>query len=161
MRLRRSERRRRAVLQGVRHQAGGCMTARALWMAVVLLIASIVSAAQMPDPKQMSGMPLPVSDIPVGTVTVRLIRGQLTNPLPGETVELASSGMTPKTAKSDESGRAQFTGLTPGTRVKASTTVDGETIESQEFDVPSAGGIRLMLVATDQQTAKQAEEDRR
>ena len=133
---------------------------RALSLVVALLTSGVVSA-QMPDPKQMSGMPLPVSDLPVGTVTVRLIRGHLTNPLPGQTVELASSGMTPKTAKSDESGRAQFTGLTPGTRVKASTTVDGETIESQEFDVPSAGGIRLMLVATDQQTAKQAEEDRR
>src|SRR5207253_1709740 len=96
-----------------------------------------VVSAQMPDPKQMSGMPLPVSDLPVGTVTVRLIRGQLTNPLPGQTVELASSGMTPKTAKSDESGRAQFTGLTPGTRVKASTTVDGETIESLVFELPA------------------------
>src|SRR5438874_8878378 len=114
MRLRRSERRGRAVLQGVRHEAGACMTVRALWMVVVLLIAGIVSAAQMPDPKQMSGMPLPVSDIPIGTVTVRLIRGQLTNPLPGETVELTGSGMAPQTAKSDASGRAQFTGLTPG-----------------------------------------------
>ena len=29
------------------------MTARALWMVVVLLSGGIVSAAQMPDPKQM------------------------------------------------------------------------------------------------------------
>jgi hypothetical protein len=132
---------------------------RALWLIVALLTSAVVSA-QMPDPKQMSGMPLPVSDIPVGTVTVRLIRGQLTNPLPGETVELTGSGMTPKTAKSDQSGRAQFDGLTPGTRVKASTTINGEKIESQEFDVPSAGGIRLMLVATDREAEKRAEGDR-
>lgn len=136
------------------------MTHRALWLVVALLTAGIASGAQMPDPKRMSGMPLPVSDLPVGTVTVRLIRGQLTNPLPGETVELRGSGMTPKTAKSDESGRAQFAGLTPGTRVKASTTINGERIESQEFDVPPAGGIRLMLVATGRETETRAEEDR-
>jgi hypothetical protein len=129
----------------------------ALWLIVALFLSGAVPAAQMPDPKQMSGMPLPVSDIPVGTVTVRLIRGQLTNPLPGETVELAGPGMSPRTAKSDESGRAQFTGLTPGTRVKASTTISGERIESQEFEVPSAGGIRLMLVATDTAAGKPTE----
>src|SRR3982751_4880269 len=104
--LRCEERRGRAVLQGVRHEAGGRMIRRALRTIGVLLIAAVVSAAQMPDPRQMSGMPLPVADLPVGTVTVRLIRGQLTNPLPGETVELTGSGMTPKTAKSDASGRA-------------------------------------------------------
>ena len=135
------------------------MTRRAPWIVVAaLLTTGIVSARQMPDPKQMSGMPLPVSDIPVGTVTVRLIRGQLTSPLPGETVQLTGQGMAPRSAKSDESGRAQFTGLAPGTRVKASATIDGETLQSQEFDVPSAGGIRLMLVATGSATAKPAEE---
>jgi hypothetical protein len=72
-------------------------------------------------------------------------------------VELAGPGMSPRTAKSDESGRAQFTGLTPGTRVKASTTISGERIESQEFEVPSAGGIRLMLVATDTAAGKPTE----
>ncbi len=133
---------------------------RALSIVIALLTATVVSA-QMPDPKQMSGRPLPVSDLAVGTVSVRLIRGQLTNPLPGETVELSGQGMTPKTAKSDESGRAQFSGLTPGTRVKASTTINGETIQSQEFDVPSAGGIRLMLVATDAETEKLAAENRK
>ena len=35
---------------------------------------------QMPDPKQISGMPLPVPDVQIGTVTVRVIKGQLTNP---------------------------------------------------------------------------------
>jgi hypothetical protein len=128
----------------------------AFWLLVAFL-SGAVAAAQMPDPRQMSGMPLPVSDIPVGTVTVRLIRGQLTNPLPGESVELTGPGMAPRTAKSDASGRAQFTGLTPGTRVKASTTISGEKIDSQEFEVPSAGGIRLMLVATDTAAEKRTE----
>ena len=37
-----------------------------------------VSSAQlqMPDPKQMSGIPRPVDDLPTGSVSVRLIRGQ-------------------------------------------------------------------------------------
>jgi hypothetical protein len=128
---------------------------------VSLVMSASAVSAQMPDPKQMSGIPRPVGDLPVGTVTVRLIRGGFTNPLPGQTVELTGAGMAAKTAKSDESGRAQFDGLNPGTRVKASATIDGERLESQEFDVPSAGGIRLMLVATDAETEKRAEEDRR
>ena len=32
---------------------------------------------QMPDPKQISGVPLPVPDVAVGTVTVRVVRGQI------------------------------------------------------------------------------------
>jgi hypothetical protein len=118
------------------------------------------SGIQMPDPKAMSGMPLPVPDVPVGTVTARVIRGALTNPLAGQTVELRGAG-APKTAKTDDAGRATFSGLAPGTRVKAAVVVDGERVESQEFDVPAAGGIRLMLVATDAAIEKKAADDRK
>ena len=121
--------------------------------------APFASGAQMPDPKAMSGMPLPVPDVPVGTVTARVIRGALTNPLPGQTVELSGSGLS-KTAQTDAAGRATFSGLAPGTRVKAAVVVDGERVESQAFDVPAAGGIRLMLVATDAAIEKKAAEDR-
>jgi hypothetical protein len=121
--------------------------------------APFASGAQMPDPKQISGVPLPVPDVPVGTVTVRVIRGQLTNILPGQTVELAGAG-APKSATTDEAGRAIFSDLSPGTRVKASVIVDGERIESQEFVVASAGGTRLMLVATDAATEAKAAADR-
>ena len=99
----------------------------------------------MPDPRAMSGIPLQVPDLPVGTVTARVIRGALTNPLKGETVELI--GPSPARAQTDESGRATFTALAPGTRVKAVVVVDGERIESGEFQVPAAGGTRVMLVA--------------
>src|SRR5258708_13172747 len=95
--------------------------------------------AQMPDPKQISGVPLPVADIPVGTVTVRVIRGQLANILPDQTVELTGAG-APKTATTDQAGRATFSGLPPGSRVKASVSVGGERIESQEFAVPAPAG---------------------
>jgi hypothetical protein len=109
--------------------------------------------AQMPDPKQMSGVPLPVTDLQPGTVMVRLIRGTLSNIVTGHPVELIG-GERALTANTNDAGRAEFTGLKPGTRVKAVTTVDGERIESHEFEVPSSGGIRLMLVASDPNLAK-------
>ena len=59
----------------------------------------------------MSGMPLPVPDVPVGTVTARVIRGALTNPVPGIEVELLGAE---KKAKTDDAGRATFSGLAPG-----------------------------------------------
>jgi hypothetical protein len=102
----------------------------------------------MPDPKQMSGIPRPVDDLPNGTVSVRVIRGQLSNNVEGQTVSLEGGGRT-LTAATDETGRAEFTGVAAGTSVKASTEVDGERLESQEFPFPGQGGIRLMLVATD------------
>ncbi len=132
---------------------------RGVLLALTLLLVAAVAFAQMPDVRQMSGMPLPVGDVPVGTVTVRVIRGQLTNPLVGESVELSGPGTAAKTAKTDQSGRAQFSGLAPGTRVKAAATINGEKLESQEFDVPAQGGIRLMLVATDPDAAKRDAED--
>jgi hypothetical protein len=102
----------------------------------------------MPDPKEMAGIPRPVDDLPNGAVSVRLIRGQLSNNITGHPVEL-HVGSKVITVKTDEAGRAEFKELTPGTTVKATADVDGEHLESQEFPAPARGGIRLMLVATD------------
>ncbi len=116
--------------------------------ALVLLVTCVAAGAQpaMPDPRQMSGVPLPVGDVSTGTVTVRVARESVTNAVTGQEVQLAVGGEF-RTAKTNDAGRAEFTGLTPGSRVKASTIVDGERLESQEFDVPATGGVRLMLVA--------------
>jgi hypothetical protein len=102
----------------------------------------------MPDPKQMSGIPRPVDDLPKGSISVRLIRGALSNNISGHPVDLNVGGKV-TTVKTDENGRAQFDAVPPGTTVKASADVDGEHLESQEFPAPAQGGIRLMLVATD------------
>jgi hypothetical protein len=102
---------------------------------------------EMPDPKQMSGIPRPVTDLPAGHVSVRLIRGQLSNNIQGHPVEIHSGGKV-MTQKTDENGRAEFSGVTAGSTVKAVAVVDGERLESQEFPWPGDGGIRLMLVAT-------------
>jgi hypothetical protein len=49
------------------------------------------------------------------------------------------------TAPTDESGRAIFAALGPGRTAVASVTVDGETVKSQPFQVPSRGGLRVIL----------------
>jgi hypothetical protein len=110
---------------------------------------------QMPDPKEMSGIPRPVSDLPTGHVSVRLIRGQLSNNIQGHPVEIHAGGKV-LTEKTDENGRAEFSGVGPGTTVKAAATVDGERLESQEFPWPREGGIRVMLVATSKEAAAPA-----
>jgi hypothetical protein len=114
---------------------------------VVLAAAGIAAAQEMPSPRQMSGVPLPAGDVPLGTVTVRVIRGTFANPISSQTVEIVGTG-SPVTASTNEIGRAEFKGLAPGARVKAAATVAGERIESQEFVVPRTGGIRLILVAS-------------
>lgn len=117
-------------------------------ISLLALMAAPASAQEMPNPRQMSGVPLPVSDVPAGTVTVRVIRGSFANPVASQTVELIGAG-SPRTATTNEAGRAEFSGLAPGTRLKAAAVVGGERLESQTFELPTAGGIRLMLVAAD------------
>jgi hypothetical protein len=121
-------------------------------MALVRSQAPLSAQFQMPDPKQMSGIPRPVDDLPAGSISVRVIRGSLSNNIIGQPVQLSVAGKT-LTAKTDDVGRAEFKGVTAGATVKASTDVDGEHLESQEFQVPGNAGIRLMLVATDKAAA--------
>ena len=139
---------------------------RLLAVAAALLLAAppalraqALSGAQMPDAKQMSGVPLPVGDLAPGTVTIRVVRGSMANVIPGQLVEL-TGGPAPMSARTSDTGRAEFPGLIPGTRVRAFTTVNGERLESQEFTVPATGGIRVALVATDPAMQKRAAEDR-
>jgi len=112
----------------------------------------------MPDPRAMSGIPRPVTDLPDGSISVRVIRGELSNNIPNQPVQLRV-GDKVLTAKTDEAGRAQFDKVTPGSTVKASTDVAGEHLESQEFQAPPRGGIRLMLVATDPSKAPATQPD--
>jgi len=135
---------------------------RAYAMFFALLVAFLAQSAyaqppgiEMPDPKQMSGIPRPVTDLPAGSVSVRLIRGELSNNIADFPVELSVNGKA-QTVKTDAQGRAQFDKLPAGATLKATATVDGEKLESQEFPAPSSGGIRLMLVATDKEKAARA-----
>ena len=124
----------------------GAIASLAFGVALVLCAGSALVHAQ-PDPRQMSGIPRPVTDLPDGSVSVRVIRGALTNNIPNQVVELHVGGKV-LTAKTDDAGRAQFDKLTPGATLKATTVVDGEALQSEEFPAPAQGGIRLLLVAS-------------
>ena len=128
------------------------------WMGrkVILSVLGVLSGGallsaqfQMPDPKQMAGIPRPVTDLPDGSISVRLIRGQLSNNIASHQVELHFANGRVLKVNTDDAGRAQFDKVPAGESVKATADVDGEHLESQDFQAPSQGGIRLMLVATD------------
>ena len=123
--------------------------ARVVWGLLGLMAfgASVrVEGQTLPNPRQMSGIPLPSADLPAGTIAVRVIRGSFSNNVPGVPVEFTADGKT-TTVATDSSGRAQTSGWARGARVIARTTVDGERIESQEIVVADSGGVRVMLVA--------------
>src|ERR671934_1882367 len=103
----------------------------------LILLAGLPALAQfeMPDPRQMSGIPRPVTDLPDGTVSVRVIRGQLSNNIANQAVDLHGLGKV-ITLKTDETGRVAFPNIPPGTTIRISTIVDGERLESQRFQMP-------------------------
>ena len=139
------------------------MTRIAAALALVALLAGPAAAqmppaagAQMPDAKAMSGVPLPTPDLLPGSMTVRVVYGAMDKPIAGMTVEI-TGGVRKETG---EDGRALFSGLEPGSRVKAFVIVGGERLESQDITMPSNGGIRVALVATDPELEKRAAADR-
>ncbi|HVG86548.1 MAG TPA: hypothetical protein VM820_18625 [Vicinamibacterales bacterium] len=117
----------------------------ALWIVASLAPPSFAQVA-MPDAAQMSGIPLPAAELPVGTVSVRVVRERMGNNITGQSVSATSGGQT-KTATTDGQGRAEFSGYAPGATVVATATVDGEVLLSQELTIPSRGGLRVALVA--------------
>jgi hypothetical protein len=123
---------------------------RRLRTAFLLTIGIVASAAglaaQMPDARAMSGIPMPMADVPAGSIVVRVVRQQLSNNVAGQAVEL-HVGSQVLTAKTDAEGRATFAGLTSGTEAHAVAVVDGERLESAPMQIGPTGGIRVMLVA--------------
>jgi hypothetical protein len=116
-----------------------------------LLVALIGSPAlaqvAMPDPTQMAGMAIPAPELPTGTVSVRLVRQQLGNNIVGHEIKVTAGTVT-QTAKTDETGRATFTGLPAHEQATAEAVVDGERVVSNPFEVPhESGGLRVILIA--------------
>lgn len=105
-----------------------------------------VFAQDMPDPSSIHGRAIPASELGDRVVTVRVVREAIGNNIAGQQVQLTVSGRT-RTATTDEQGRAEFTNLPGGEEARAETTVDGEQLVSQPFRVPTAGGLRVILVA--------------
>ena len=121
-----------------------------LWMA--LPTAPAFAQVAMPDPSAIAGTPLPAPELPDATVTVRVVRERMGNNIAGQPVTLRVGAAT-RTSTTDAQGRAQFDGLSAGALVQATTTVDGETLTSQEFAVPAKGGVRVALIAGIQKAA--------
>ncbi len=96
----------------------------------------------------MSGMPLQVGDLPPGTVAVRVIRQTFDQNVVNVPVELrVGSASAAQSSVTDPEGRATFRGLRVGDIVRTKAVVDSETLESQSFQLPAQGGVRLVLVA--------------
>src|SRR5262245_48844657 len=99
-------------------------TLASIVIAVVWAVVPTFAQIAMPDPTQMSGVPLPAPELPDGTVTVRVVRERMGNNISGQTVTLKVAGAI-RTATTDAQGRAQFDKLPPGAAVEAEVTVDG------------------------------------
>src|SRR5262245_1838584 len=154
--MRHRERLRREVLQVLRRAIMNARRAGTLMVALAVVGSTLVQAQPgMPDPKQMSGIPRPVTDLPDGTVSVRLIRGEMSNNIANHAVEFTVDGKT-QSVNTGPDGRAEFKPERPGGTIKAAAVVDGERLESEEFPVPLKGGIRLLLVATDKEKEARA-----
>jgi hypothetical protein len=111
-----------------------------------VLLASIASAQDMPDPSLINGRAIPAADLPNGTVTVRVVRESIGNNMPGQQVHV-KVGQNTFTATTDAQGRAEFKDLPRGGDAIADSIVEGETLRSQPFNVPTSGGLRVILVA--------------
>lgn len=113
-----------------------------------LTSASLPAAAQGQPPPMAIGEHLPDKTMPVGTVTVRVIPGSMAEAVIGAEVTLAVAGQaqTAQTAKTDGSGRATFRDLPVGATVVASIVDEQQQKkESSPFQIPAAGGSRVML----------------
>ena len=107
-------------------------------LAVVCLAAmpALLSAQiAMPNPKEISGVPLATGQVPAGTVSARVIRGGFDKPVEGATVQLTfpKGGGRNATMKTDAQGRAPFPNVPNGVVALVTTTVDGATITSKDI----------------------------
>lgn len=132
-----------------------------MFAAAVLALAFAGTArAQMPDLRQMLGKPLPVAELPAGTVVVRVSERLPMNGVPGVEVKAivvdAGGKRQMRTAKTGDDGRATFEGLPQGSRFSAEATAKGETLKTTEFPVPAQGGARVLLVAGVEAAAAEA-----
>jgi hypothetical protein len=126
---------------------------------LAVLAGPVAAQINMPDPKQISGVPLPASDVATGSVSVRVIRGSFANNVAGQAVEFTVDGKT-RTVKTDDSGRALISGLALGAHLKAATVLDGKRLESQDITIAGTG-LRVVLVGIDPEEEKRVAEDAR
>jgi hypothetical protein len=120
----------------------------------VALIAGVLAMAAQPTAAQPQmagavGKPRVDAQLPVGTATVKVVRGAIDAPMTGLDVEMAGADGSSRTARTDSEGRATFPGLKASVEYKARMAItEGDTelsSESEPFSIPDAGGVRLLL----------------
>jgi hypothetical protein len=105
-----------------------------------------VAQPMMVDPSRMSGIPRPDPQVPAGTITVRLIRGELSNRVVGTEVVLEGADGSSKKAKTDDQGRATFSGLDGSGPFRAKASDGTVELASQPIELQAGMGSRVMLV---------------
>lgn len=128
-------------------------------VAVCVAPARISAQVNMPNPKDISGVPLPAADLAAGSVSVRVIRGGFDKNVADQPVVFTIDGVN-RTVKSGADGRTQVDKIKMGATVTVSTTIDGATLTSQTVTIGTAG-IRFVLVAVDPDATLRAAEDTR
>lgn len=119
-------------------------TLTSAWVAFAM-VALASPAVVLAQPASAQGKPLPDPKLDVGAVTVRVIRGSVARPANGIDVTLIGEGDARLTARTNAEGRATFGGLAPGATYIAEA-IDGDTkVRSEQFAIPDAGGVRLLL----------------
>lgn len=112
----------------------------------------------MPDPALIHGRAIPAAELPIGTVTVRVVREAIGNNVAGQGVRLTVNGSA-RNATTDDQGRAEFPNLPAGAEVRAEATINGEALVSDTFMVPATGGLRVILVAGLKEAAARKEQE--
>lgn len=117
--------------------------------ALFALVLASPARAQMPHDTTAS-IPLPVGDLPVGTVSVRITRPSMSDAIAD--ADVVGSWTTPdgktktSTVRTGSDGRAMFSNLPVGSSFTAKATVEGESLATQTFVVPDQGGTRFLMV---------------
>ena len=110
---------------------------RAALAALLFVNLPIAAAAQVAGPPggenghvivRAAGMPLRDGALEPGTLTVRIVRGDFSNNVPDQPVDLQVMGGQTLSGRTGSDGRAQFPHVAVGTQVKVTATVDGEVL---------------------------------
>lgn len=114
---------------------------------VLALAAAAMAVHDVPARAQTAdalGLPRPMDTLDEGTMTVRVVAGEMSSPIVGAEVRLAVNGEVRKAVTNAE-GRATFQGLAPGAMVKASADGEAGEIASSTFPVPEGNGVAVLL----------------
>jgi hypothetical protein len=119
---------------------------------LLLALASSPALAQDPplDHKGAMSAPLFVEDLPVGSVSVRIARPSMTEPIVGADVVGSWTTKDGKansvTVKTGADGRAIFAGVPISSTFGAKATIEGNALTTAQFTVPAQGGTRLLMI---------------